>query len=88
MKAKSQPRAVHKRNKFVRLCMRMGTRLQSAMQTRNTIFTMMMPFLIIPSRASESICRPCGVIIPTSRPAEEANQCRIACVLFGASSDA
>ncbi len=35
---------------------RTGTRQQSAMQTRNTIFTMTMPFLIIPSRASESIC--------------------------------
>jgi hypothetical protein len=27
---------------------------------------MTMPFLTIPSRASESICRSCGVIIPTT----------------------
>src|SRR5882724_9869055 len=53
--------------------MRTGTRRQSAMQMRNTIFTMTMPFVIIPSRASEfsgeAICKPCGVIIPASRPA-------------------
>ena len=51
--------------------MRIGMRRQSAMQTRNTIFTMTMPFVIIPSPASESsdeaICRPCEVIIPASR---------------------
>src|SRR5882724_5304 len=43
------------------------------MPTRNTIFTVTTPFVIIPSRASESsgeaICRPCGVIIPASHPA-------------------
>jgi hypothetical protein len=48
--------------------MRTGMRRQSAMQTRNTIFTMTMPFVTIPSQASESsgepICRPCGVITP------------------------
>jgi hypothetical protein len=52
---------------------RTGTRRQPAMQTRNTIFTMTMPFVIIPSKASESsgetICRPCEVIIPASRQA-------------------
>jgi len=39
----------------------------------NTKFTMTMPFVIIPSQASESlggaICRPCGVIIRQSHPA-------------------
>jgi hypothetical protein len=39
--------------------------------TRNTIFTMAMLFVTIPSQASEfsgeAICRPCGVIIPASR---------------------
>jgi len=48
------------------------------MQTRNTIFTMTMPFVIIPSRASESsgeaICRPCGVINPASRPASRSSR--------------
>src|SRR5215467_14132616 len=47
------------------------------MQTRNTIFTMTMPFVIIPSRASESsgeaICRPCGVIILASRQASRSS---------------
>jgi hypothetical protein len=42
-----------------------------AMQTRNTIFTMTMPFVIILSQVNESsgegICRPCGVIIQASR---------------------
>jgi hypothetical protein len=42
-----------------------------AMQTRNTIFTMTTPSVIIRSQASESsgetICKPCGVIIPASR---------------------
>jgi hypothetical protein len=46
------------------------------MQTQNTIF-MMMPFVIIPSRASESsgeaICRPCGIIILASRPASRSS---------------
>jgi hypothetical protein len=38
---------------------------------------MTMPFVIIRSRASESsgeaICRPCGVIIPASRPASRSS---------------
>src|SRR5208282_3329895 len=50
---------------------RTGTPRQPAMQTRNTIFTMTMPFVIIPSQASESsgeaICKPCEVTIPASR---------------------
>jgi hypothetical protein len=37
----------------------------AVMQTRNTIFTMTMPLVIIPSQASESsdesICKPCEV---------------------------
>src|SRR5580704_968132 len=41
------------------------------MQTRNTIFTLKMPFVTIRSQGSESsgeaICRPCGVIIQASR---------------------
>ena len=41
------------------------------MQTRNTIFTMTMPFAIILSQVNESsgeaICRLCGVIIQASR---------------------
>src|ERR1700727_755835 len=52
--------------------MRTGTPRQSVLQTRDTIFAMTTPFVIIPSRASESsgeaICRPGGVIIPASRP--------------------
>ena len=40
---------------------------------RNTISTMTMPSVIIPSQANESsdeaICRPCGVIIPASHRA-------------------
>jgi hypothetical protein len=43
----------------------------SATQMLNTIFTMTMQFVTIPSQASESldepICRHCGVIIPASR---------------------
>src|ERR1700722_11939077 len=46
--------------------MRTGTRRRSAMQTQSTIFTMTMPLVTIPSRASESsgevICRRRGVI--------------------------
>ena len=41
------------------------------MQTRNTIFTVKMPFVIIRTQANESsgeaICRLCGVIIQASR---------------------
>ena len=48
-----------------------GTRRQPAMPTRNTIFTMTMPSVIILSQVNESsgeaICRPCGVIIQASR---------------------
>jgi hypothetical protein len=50
---------------------------QPAMRTRNTIFTMTIPSVIIPSRASESsggaICRPCGVIVPASHPASRSS---------------
>ena len=56
---------------------RAGTRRQSATQTRNTIFTMTTPFVTVSSQASESsggaICRPCGVIIPASRPASRSS---------------
>jgi hypothetical protein len=45
----------------------------SAMQPRNTIFTMTMPSVIIPSRASESSreanYRPCGVTITSTASA-------------------
>src|SRR5271166_7190829 len=48
------------------------------MQTRNTIFTMTMPFVIIPSQASESsgeaICKPCEVTIPASRQASTSSE--------------
>src|SRR5882757_8553944 len=48
------------------------------MQTQNTIFTMTMPSVIIPSQASgssdEAICRPCGVIIPANRQASTSSE--------------
>src|SRR5208282_6203468 len=57
---------------------RTGTRRQPAMQTRNTIFTMTIPFVIIPSQASESsgeaICKPCEVTIPASRQASTSSE--------------
>ena len=42
-----QPR---KRNKYVKPWISTGTRQQPAMQTRNTIFTITMPFAIILSQ--------------------------------------
>src|SRR5271165_1096511 len=48
------------------------------MQTRNTISTTTMPFVIIPSQASESsgeaICKPCEVTIPASRQASTSSE--------------
>ena len=51
---------------------------QPAMPRRNTIFTMTMPFVIIPSQTSESsgggICKPCEVTIPASRQASTSSE--------------
>jgi YceI-like domain len=65
------PRSTARTSASPSVKVRTGTQLQPAMRTRNTIFTMTMPFVTILSRANESsgeiICRPCEPIIRASR---------------------